>query len=124
MLTRTLTLAFASLALLALSAASPHHARVELEPHFRTVGVPAAWQRIERADADELITLTFAVKQRNTGKRLHDELMKVSDPQSPWYGRVRTKTFFLEICFMSVLSLGRQLTHCCYGARSIGLLRP
>ncbi len=49
-----------------------------------------AWRPVSRADPDQRIKLTFAIKQQNLGE-LELALMAVSDPASPNYGQHLTR---------------------------------
>jgi len=51
----------------------------------QAVAVPEGWSITGPTSHDGLIELTFAVKQQNLQK-LHDVLLRVSDPRSPSYG--------------------------------------
>lgn len=52
----------------------------------QTVLVPHDWRDVGRVSAEEEVQLTFALKQQNVVE-LEDRLMKVSDPDSPLYGK-------------------------------------
>ncbi|KAK7904366.1 hypothetical protein WMY93_016973 [Mugilogobius chulae] len=52
----------------------------------QNVLVPHDWKDVGRVSPEEELRLTFALKQQNVA-RLEDLLMKVSDPDSPLYGK-------------------------------------
>lgn len=52
----------------------------------QNVLVPDDWRDVGRVSADEELQLTFALKQQNVAE-LEDRLLKVSDPDSPLYGK-------------------------------------
>lgn len=52
----------------------------------QNVLAPHDWRDVGRVRAEEELQLTFALKQRNVAE-LEDRLMKVSDPDSPLYGK-------------------------------------
>jgi len=54
-----------------------------MEASHKALG--GTWQALGRSPSDELLQLTFAVKQRGL-QELHATLMRVSDPVSPEYG--------------------------------------
>ena len=72
------------LTLLLVASAAPHPL-VSLEPDVPT-SIPEGWRIVGRADPNERLELTFAVKQTNL-RELHDTLMAVSTPSSPRYGQ-------------------------------------
>lgn len=54
---------------------------------FFSYRIPEEWIHVGRVDASEELELTFALKQQNI-HLLEETLRRVSDPDSPQYGRV------------------------------------
>lgn len=52
----------------------------------REFSIPTGWEKLGRTSADEQLELIFAIKQTNVAE-LESQLMKVSDPRSPAYGK-------------------------------------
>ncbi|XP_068122553.1 tripeptidyl-peptidase 1 [Hyperolius riggenbachi] len=61
---------------------------VYLEPDQR-VRVPDGWTKVERVSGNDLVVLTFALKQQNV-RKLQELVERVSDPDSPQYGQYLT----------------------------------